>query len=309
MVSAPQFHLFLPQLRLTPDELVLRARTAEACGFGGVALMDHLAPPLAPEQPAYEAMVTATWLAAHTSRLTIGHLVLCDALRHPALLAKQAVSLDHVSAGRFELGMGWGSVPEELDSIEMGASPARRAARLGESLAVLKALWSGERVDFDGEFHQIRGAVQRPRPLTAIPLVIGGASRRSLDLAARFADWWNAPVYALDRLDELRAEVGSARVSVQTMIGFVRSDQSRDEVAAIVARRFGDGPLRPVVGTAAQLVDYFGCLVDRGVERCYVWFADFAEPATLEEFGAAFVSPPQPSVGPKLKGGSCDGDA
>ena len=109
-----EFHLFLPQMRLGPDALTARAVAAEAAGFDGLALMDHLAPPGALEQPMYEAFTAATWLAAVTDRLRLGHLVLCDQFRHPAVLARQAVTLDHLSGGRFELGIGSGSTPAEL---------------------------------------------------------------------------------------------------------------------------------------------------------------------------------------------------
>src|ERR1700694_2855713 len=125
----PEFHVFLPQMRLDLATMVERARAMEAAGFDGIALMDHLAPPMALDQPMYDAIVTAAWLAAHTERLTISHLVLCDSLRHPAVLAKQAVSLDHASGGRFELGIGWGSVPEELSTFGVGSVDARVRVR------------------------------------------------------------------------------------------------------------------------------------------------------------------------------------
>ena len=88
-----EFNLFLPQMRLTFDQLVVRAQAAEAAGFVGMSGMDHLAPPMADDQPMYEAIVTTTWLAAHTRRMQLGSLVLCDAFRHPAMLARQAVEL------------------------------------------------------------------------------------------------------------------------------------------------------------------------------------------------------------------------
>ena len=73
-----EFFLFMPQMRLTMVELVEKAKTAEAAGFAGFTGMDHLAPPLATEQPMYEAMVTTTWIASHTELLRVGSLVLCD---------------------------------------------------------------------------------------------------------------------------------------------------------------------------------------------------------------------------------------
>src|SRR6185436_18152874 len=119
------------------DTLVERARAAEAAGFDGIAFMDHLAPPLALDQPMFEAMTAATWIAARTERMTVGHLVLCDALRHPTVLARQAVTLDHASGGRFELGIGWGSVGEELTTYGVHpTTPRDRIERLGETLTI-----------------------------------------------------------------------------------------------------------------------------------------------------------------------------
>ena len=178
-----EFHLFLPQMRLSFDRLVASARAAEAAGFRGIAGMDHLVPPGAEAQPMYEAMVVSTWLAARTERLAIGSLVLCDAFRHPAVLARQAVSLDHASGGRFELGLGWGSWDGEFSMFGVGpATPPERVRRMRETLEVLRALWAGETVDYRGEFHQLSGAAQAPGPLSRIPVVIGGAGPATLAL-------------------------------------------------------------------------------------------------------------------------------
>jgi len=286
----PEFHLFLPQMRLDLPALVARARCAEAAGFRGIAFMDHLAPPMALDQPMYDAMITAAWIAAHTERLTIGHLVLCDSLRHPAVLAKQAVSLDHASGGRFELGIGWGSVPEELETFGVGSVDAKfRVRRLAETLDAVRALWSGEPVDLHGEHFDITGGQQRPVPLGRIPVVIGGAGPRTIELVAAHADWWNLPLYALDRLEELRPKVGAARTSVQEMITFLPAGGDAAAVEATAARRFGRMRGR-VTGSAEELVDHYGGLVGRGVERFYCWFSDFADPATLESFGASVIA-------------------
>jgi alkanesulfonate monooxygenase SsuD/methylene tetrahydromethanopterin reductase-like flavin-dependent oxidoreductase (luciferase family) len=284
-----EFHVFLPQMRLTFDQLLDRARAAEAAGFTGMVGMDHLAPPLAEDQPMYEAMVTSALIAAGTRDLRVGSLVLCDAFRHPAVLAREAVTIDHASGGRFELGIGWGSVDRdfELFGVEPGA-PRDRARRLRETLAVLRALWSGEVCDHDGEFFQLRGARQQPTPLGHIPIVIGGAGPTALALAAEHADWWNLPVHMLDRLDRLRDQVGAARVSVQQMVAFVPSEAHRAEVTAMVERRFGG--FDTVVGTGPELVEHFGRLGQRGVERTYTWFCDFAPPETLHQFGQLVVA-------------------
>lgn len=285
-----EFNLFLPQMRLSFADLVARARAAEVSGFDGITGMDHLAPPMAADQPMYEAVVTSTWLAANTERLRVGSLVLCDAFRLPAVLARQAVSVDHASGGRYDLGIGWGSVPEELAVFGVGAmEPAARVQRLRETLEVLTALWAGEVVDYDGRFHQLHGARQEPVPLGRIPIVIGGTGRKTLALVRQFADWWNVHVGLLDRVDELRGEVGDARVSIQQMVAFVAPGADRDSVEATALRRFGYSS--PVVGSGPELVEHFAALADRGIERVYVWFCDFAPPETLAAFGEEVIGP------------------
>jgi len=291
MNAVPEFHLFLPQMRLTHEALVERAQGAEAAGFTGIALMDHLAPPMAESHAMFDAMTTAAWLAAHTETLTIGHLVLCDSFRHPAVLAKQVVSLDHASAGRFELGIGWGSVVAEFDRFGIGSTEApTRVQRLGETLEVVQALWSGETVDFTGVHHHIEGAQQRPVPLRDIPIVIGGAGPRTLELVAEHATWWNCPLYALDRFDALRPKTGEARASTQEMVAFVADPTTRDEVVGLATKRFGTMGGGLVAGDADELLVHYHDLHDRGVERIYVWFADFAPPATLTAFGQQVIA-------------------
>ncbi len=288
-MSPPEFNLFLPQMRMSFDQLVARARAAEAAGFVGITGMDHLAPPLADEQPMYEAVVTSAWLAAHTERMRVGSLVLCDAFRHPAVLARQAVSIDHASGGRYELGIGWGSVPDELATFGVGSTePRERVARLRESLEVIRALWTGEVVDYEGTYHRLRSARQEPRPLGRIPIVIGGIGPKTLALVRDYADWWNVRVDQVHKIDELRAHVGDARVSIQQMVALVGPDSDRDEVRARAKARFGWS--RPLIGSAAELVDHYGTLADEGIERVYTWFCDFAPPETLGEFGEAVIA-------------------
>ena len=295
-MSPMEFNLFLPQMRLSFEQLVARVQAAEAAGFVGVTGMDHLAPPMADDQPMYEAIVTTAWLAAHTARLRVGSLVLCDAFRHPAVLARQAVSLDHASHGRFDLGIGWGSVPDEL--VTFGVSPteaADRVARLRETLEVLEALWSGETVDHDGRHHHLREACQEPRPLAPIPIVIGGTGPRTLALVRDHADWWNVHVGALHKVEELRAEVGDARVSIQEMVAFIPHGGDREVITSTALRRFGYAD--PVVGSGPELVEHFARRAEAGIERVYTWHCDFAPPETLAAFGAEVIAPLHNALG------------
>jgi alkanesulfonate monooxygenase SsuD/methylene tetrahydromethanopterin reductase-like flavin-dependent oxidoreductase (luciferase family) len=201
----------------------------------------------------------------------------------------EAVSLDHASGGRFELGLGWGSWDEDFARFGVGpAEPPARVRRMRETLEVLRALWAGQAVDYDGEFHHLSAATQAPGPLAKIPVVIGGAGPRTLELVRDFADWWNVPVSRLDRLDDARSRVGDARVSVQQMIAYVGPGDDRAAVTALAKHRFGY--ISPVIGTGRELADHFGRLADQGVARVYAWFCDFAPPDTLAAFGAEVIS-------------------
>ncbi len=288
-----QFHLFLPQMRMTHDGIVDRALAAESAGFDGIAFMDHLAPPMADDQPMWEAMEIAAWVLARTTTLRVSHLVLCDSFRHPAVLARQVASLDHASGGRFELGIGWGSVPDELHTFGVGSTePRGRVSRLGESLQVMEALWGGDPVDFAGEHFTLVGAQQRPVPTTAIATTIGGTGPKTLDLVSRHAQWWNLPVHQLDRLESLRERAGDARVSVQLMLWVLASESERAAVTRTVHGRYGADGLGSmvVIGTVDQLVEHVAGLADRGVERIYPWFADFAPVETLGRFAEVIAA-------------------
>lgn len=272
--------LFLPQVRLEIGDIVERARVAEAGGFDGIAFIDHLEAPGATHQGIWEAMTIATWVAARTERLRIGHLVLCDAFRHPAVLAKQAVTLSAACDGRFELGLGSGSWPQEFTrfGIDGADAAAARVDRLERDLALLHEYWSG-----GGDRAQL------PPPVHHIPLVIGGTGRRTMGLVRQYADWWNIPSHQLDRLPELLPTVGRARASLQQMVGFVGRDADRAAVSERSSRLFGHLGSGLVCGDAAELTDHFAALAAQGIERFYVWFADFAAPQTISEFAETVI--------------------
>jgi alkanesulfonate monooxygenase SsuD/methylene tetrahydromethanopterin reductase-like flavin-dependent oxidoreductase (luciferase family) len=278
-----QWFLFLPQVRLEIPDIVERARAAETAGFDGIALIDHLEPPGAAHQGIWEAMTVATWVAAHTDRLRIGHLVLCDAFRQPAVLAKEATTLAAASGNRFELGLGWGSWPQEFDRFGLadGDDPPARVARLARTLGLVRQYWGEADPD---------GVIQEPRPQQRIPLVIGGTGKKTMDLVRRYADWWNVPSHQLDRLPDLLPTVGEVGVSVQQMVGFIGADANRAEITAVSTRRFGHLGSGLVCGNAAELVEHFATLSAQGVDRFYVWFADFAQPATIAEFAENVIA-------------------
>jgi len=263
-----------------------KARSAEELGYHSVWLMDHLAAPAAPEHDTLEGWTLAAALAARTSTVRLGHLVTANPFRHPALLAKMAATVDVVSGGRLELGLGWGSLEDELLTFGIGvAPPPMRAAQLGEAVEVIELMFTGEPFDYAGRHFRLKGALGRPRPLAGrVPVHIGGAGRRlTMPLVARHADWWNCPAYAVDRLDELRPLAGNARVSVQHPIGLAPSTAARVEVEQLTTKRFGAwGGI--VSGTPGEVVAALARERALGVELFILQFHDFATPETLSLF-------------------------
>jgi probable F420-dependent oxidoreductase len=171
--------------RATRAEWLDLARKAEDLGYSTLLLPDHFGPQMAP----LPALLAA---AAHTQRLRVGSIVLDNDFRHPAVLAKEAATIDLLTDGRFELGIGAGWM--EADYRRSGLpfdAPGVRVRRLAEALSIIKAFFDGEgKITFQGEFYRVEDLepmprpAQRPRP----PILIGATRRRMLQLAAREAD-------------------------------------------------------------------------------------------------------------------------
>lgn len=286
LVTRPWFGLYLPQLRMGFDRILERTLAAEAAGFDSIWLMDHFVAPLAPETDTFEGWTIATALAARTTTIRIGHLVLCDPFRHPVVTAKTAATFDVLSNGRLELGIGWGSVADELRMFGFGPEPAKvRAAKLRETLEIVQLMFAGSPFDYDGLHYTLRNATGRPVPVQAkVPIHIGGGGAKlTMPLVRDFADWWNCPGYALDRLDELRALAGAARISVQHPIGLATGPRDRAAAIETVQRRFGSwGAV--VAGTADEVATRLRDEVVRGVDGFVCQFGDFGTVETIEHF-------------------------
>ena len=167
----------------------------EELGFDSAWVYDHLLRPDDEATPILEAWTLLAALAQKTSRLRIGCLVTANTFRHPALLAKMATTIDHLSGGRLELGLGAGWMEREHHAYGIPFYTAKeRAERLREAAALIHALWSAEPAHFSGKYYQLDNPPFAPQPLQRPhpPLVIGGAGRKwILPTVARYADTWN----------------------------------------------------------------------------------------------------------------------
>ena len=221
-----RFGLDVAQQRMPWDELVRRVRLAEELGFDGVWGFDHFEP-MYGEGPGetFEGMTTLAALSGVTSRIRLGLLVTGATYRHPSVLAAQAVTIDHASHGRLELALGAAWFEKEHRELGIAFPPtAARFDLLEDTLEIVTRLFSGETVSYDGHNVSLHEAALRPKPVQQPhpPIWIGGTGpRRTLPLAARFADVWHAwgtPNSLREtsaRLDDLATAAGRVPTSIR----------------------------------------------------------------------------------------------
>lgn len=164
-----------------------QVRQIESFGFSTFLIRDHLVADFFGEQYApIAAMATA---AAVTTTLHVGSMVLSNDFRHPAMLAKEAATLQALSGGRFELGIGAGWLRREYEISSMSFdSPGERIERLGEAITLMRGLWADGPFHYTGKHYQINGLDGTPKPMNRLPILIGGGQRRMLTLAGALAD-------------------------------------------------------------------------------------------------------------------------
>jgi probable F420-dependent oxidoreductase len=204
-------------------ELLDRACRAEELGYATLLLRDHFVADPYGDQLA--PMVALTAAACATRTLHLGSLVLGNDYRHPVLLAKEAATLDQLSGGRFELGIGAGWLGEEYRRAGMRFDPPGvRVSRLGESLRVLKGLWSGSALTFTGSHYAVSDLVGFPRPLRRPhpPILVGAGGRRMLALAGREADIVGVLPSALADGTVADDLAGRAPAAYERKLGWVR---------------------------------------------------------------------------------------
>ena len=186
------------------EKTVERWQLFEQLGFDSVWDCDHYVQPSRPTGPYHEGWTLLAGLAARTERIRIGVLVSCNTFRHPAWLAKEAATVDHISNGRLELGLGAGwYVPEhEMLGIPFPA-PAELVGRFREAVEIVDHLLRNEYTTYEGTYYQLKdaafrpGPIQKPRP----PLTLGAHGRQMLKIVAQYADRWNSH----GSVDEMRA--------------------------------------------------------------------------------------------------------
>ena len=180
---------------MTWDKTVERWQLFERLGFESAWLCDHLVQPSRPTGPYFEAWSLLAALAARTEKIRVGILVTSNTFRFPQIVAKMSVTVDHISNGRLEIGLGAGWYEPEHTMFGIPFPETKElVSRFKEAVQVVDLMTRQDTSSFDGEYYQLRGAlmrpasVQKPRP----PLVLGAFGPRMLKIVARYADTWNA---------------------------------------------------------------------------------------------------------------------
>ncbi len=232
-------------------------RISEDAGFDHVWVFDHLASigGGGPDRPIYEGWTLQAAMAEATKRVRIGCLVTGNTYRNPALLAKEAVTVDHLSGGRLEFGIGaaWAEIEHQMYGIE---GLDHRVGRLSESLRIIKSLWTEERTSFDGRYYHLMEAIANPKPVQKPhpPIWIGASGPSTLRLVARDADVWNIAGGDPERVSELTAmleeacgAVGRDPSEIRHSLQFGWDGESRNELVELSARYLELGVTEQVV--------------------------------------------------------------
>ncbi len=247
----------------------------EELGFEWISGQDHFYTMRAPQAGSFEALTTHAALAALTTRPRVGCLVYAAGYRHPAVMANALVTIDHVSNGRLEVGMGAGWLQAEFEDYGLPWEPTPvRLRRLREAVEVIRSLWTNDTTDYDGEFYQLHDARCDPKPLQTLPRIwIGAAGPKALRVAAEVGDGWNANFLGPDefatRASALREHAPDpARFVVAASAPLIVA--APDKLDEVMQFRYGATAeqQRPaaLAGSIPQIIDKVGRYVDAGAD-------------------------------------------
>ena len=279
-------------------DILAGCRWAEASGWDGIWLPDHFMPvadmkngpgPTEKElDPCLEGWTTIAALAALVPRVRVGLMVGGNTYRHPALVAKMAATIDHISGGRavIGLGAGWQVNEHERYGFDLG-TPRERSDRLEEACILIRKLFTDERADFTGEHYRLVGAPAAPKPVQdRLPILVGGGGvKRTLRTVARHADEWNKWGRPDDMVEGIRdlhrwcettgRNPGEIWVTAAALVRICTDDEDSTKHRADAGHRGG------LIGTIAQLRDAVAAYAAAGVDELVI--PDFTVAADRRE--------------------------
>jgi alkanesulfonate monooxygenase SsuD/methylene tetrahydromethanopterin reductase-like flavin-dependent oxidoreductase (luciferase family) len=276
------------------------ARAVESAGLHGLFRSDHYTSFHGQPGAALDAWATISALAATTDQIRLGTLVSPAAFRHPSELARVAVTADHISGGRIDVGVGagWFEKEHQQNGFPFPAVAARFDL-LTEYIEILVRSWGDETFDFDGEHFVLRGQHARPGPVQVPhpPVIVGGGGRgRSLALAARFGQEYNSAFLSLSDCRRLRNRLDvvcqrhdrdptTLPISLMTLIALGENSNDAEQRFSRMQARFRAPRERAQVGTIDEVMAALGEFETAGVARAYVQHPDRTDFASIELLG------------------------
>jgi F420-dependent oxidoreductase-like protein len=290
------FGLFSPQAGLSYKALLDRAATIERLGYHSIWLVDHFWNRGVPDADVLECTTTMSALCAATSKLRVGSLVLCNSFRNPAMLAKVLSSIDNISGGRVEIGLGAGWMDEEYRAYgyefpSMGA----RLRQLEEGVQILKAMLTAKQASFAGRYYTVADAYNSPQPVQKPhpPITIGGSGEKvMLKIVAKYADRWNCPAGYRNfeqKFNSLKQHCEAAGRDIKTiniseqLEVCIGTNQAEIEEKWKIAQRL---PFwrTAIKGTPPQVIEQLRDRQKRGIEFFTVIFGDLNSPQSIDLF-------------------------
>jgi F420-dependent oxidoreductase-like protein len=293
-------------------------RAAEAGPFESVWVYDHFhTVPVPTEEATHEAWSLMAALAASTQTIRLGQMCTCMAYRNPAYLAKAAATIDVISGGRVEMGIGGGWYEHEWRAFGYGfPSPGERLGMLDEGVQIMRQMWTKGTASLDGKHYQVDGAIGRPLPLQegGIPLwIAGGGEQKTLRIAAQYADYTNfdSTPETFRRKSEVLAEhcaaigrdfddivrsgnynvvIGATEQDVQDKLAWIRAHYEQLVPTDAAARTHDNLASGPLVGTPEQIVERLIEARGMGLSYAISYFVDAAyDPASIDLFAREVI--------------------
>ena len=270
-----RFGVMISKSAADGTDVVAQARRAEALGFDAVMVHpDHLHG----VGPTLETWTALTWVAAHTTRISVAPGVLSLPYRHPAVIAKMAETLSRLSGNRLLLPLGggndrWSGAFRALGLAQR--SPAETVEATEEALDILRGLWSQPAFSYSGKHFHVEGASLEPRPAHPIPIWLGAYGARMLDLTGRKADGWFpslivlAPEAAYAKLQQIRRAAAEAGRDPDTLT-YAYNVGLRVE-NGVRSVRSQPGPTGQIVGTAPEVAERLAAFLRHGFTFLNLW--------------------------------------
>ncbi len=286
------------------ETLTRVARTADEVGFESVWLVDHFHTiPQLSQEVTFECWTTTAAVARDTKRIRVGQMVTCNGYRNPALLAKMASTVDVLSRGRLNFGIGAGWFEHEYRAYGYDyPETSDRLRRLREAVQVILAMWTQEEAVFEGKYYQVRGAINQPKGVQKphIPLLIGGSGEKvTLKLVAQYGDACNLtgdlPTIQrkLAALKQHCASVGRNYESIRrTVTAFCCLGETDEQAQAKFPTAFLGRPVAAgaLIGSPRTVRERLTELEEAGVQEVILTFPDVLQLDTLSFFAQEFIA-------------------